>query len=360
MTLPRGCLVHLSAEVKKVVHVPVAVAGRIHTRKLAEEVLLEGKADLICMGRPMLADPDLTDKIRKGQDKQIIHCLSCDTCITGSPRVCVLNPELGREGQVEARASVAKRVLVVNGGPAGIEAARVAAMRGHHVTLWDEKASLGGRWSWLIKPYITNRLKMLAQLGVVVKLGKDITAQSVTAEKPDVVIAGPRLLPAVPEIIGIEVANSVQADEVLDGAAQVSGNMVVLGAGNAGLETASFLAKHGCRVVVIEESPALGAGLEGRIALTFSQQLMDRGVVFYRGAKVTRIEPHKVTFVDENGKSQRADMDYLVIALEKRPDNTSINSLKEGPYQVIAVTPYQQPLQYGVAFKEGTSIGRAI
>lgn len=362
MLLPRGCLVPLAAEIKSVVSVPVVAVGRIHTPRLAEEILQQGKADLIAMGRPMFVDPDLPKKAREGRDLEIRHCISCNVCMQsgGQPVVCLLNPELGREGETEVRASHPKRILVANGGPAGIEAARVAALRGHQVKLWDEKPKLSGRWSWLLKPYIVNRLNILAELGVEVKLGKAITPEILVADKPEVVIVGRGLRALIPSILGMENVQPTQANNVLEGDAEVEGNIVVLGAGNIGFEVSDLLVRRECQVRVIEEGSILGYGIEPLTRNVLRRRLVDRGVVFYRRARLTRVEARVVNFMDEQGTQRNLPFDHLVLAYDWEPDEELVESLRGGDYQLIPVGPYQQPSQYIQAFREGTSIGRAI
>jgi 2,4-dienoyl-CoA reductase-like NADH-dependent reductase (Old Yellow Enzyme family)/thioredoxin reductase len=363
MLMPRGCLVPLAAEIKSVVGVPVVTVGRIHSPRLAEEILQQGKADLIAMGRPLFADPDLPRKAREGREREIRHCISCNTCMrslsTGRV-ICLMNPELGREGIPEVKAPRPRRVLVVNGGPAGIEAARVAALRGHQVKLWDEKPSLGGRWSWLLKPYIASRLKLLAEMGVNVELGKTITPQAVTREKPEVVIAGVGLKPEIPLIPGMDEIEPVQANDILSEKKGVAGMAVVLGGGSTGFEVTNMLVQRGCQVCVVEEGSSLGVGLEPLTGNVLRRRLVGRGVVFHRRARITRIAGRTLVFTDERGAEQQISFDHLVLALDWQPEDSLVNSLRGGDYRLIPVGPYQQPVGYIRAFFEGTDIGREI
>ena len=364
MLMPRGCLVPLAAEIKGVVSVPVVTVGRIHSPRLAEEILKQGKADLIAMGRPLFADPDVPVKAREGREREIRHCISCNTCMRslsyGTPVVCLMNPELGREGTPEVKAPQPKRVLVVNGGPAGIEAARVAALRGHHVQLWDEKPSLGGRWSWMLTPYIADRLKLLQDLGVTVELGKTITPETIAVENPEVVIAGLGLKPGIPLITGMDEIEPVQADDVLAEKKIVTGRVVVLGGGNTGFEAANMLVQRGCRVCVVEEGNTLGAGLEPLTANVLRRQLISRGVVFYRRARIMRVTGGKLVFTSGDETEQQLSFDHLVLALDWQPEESFVESLRNGNYRLVPVNTYRQPERYTRAFHEGTAIGREI
>jgi NADPH-dependent 2,4-dienoyl-CoA reductase/sulfur reductase-like enzyme len=363
MLMPRGCLVPLAAEIKGVVGVPVVAVGRIHTPQLAEEVLRQGKADLIAMGRPLFADPDLPGKAREGRGRDIRHCISCNTCmlsLSSGPVTCLMNPELGHEGAPEVKALRPRRILVVNGGPAGIEAARVGALRGHQVKLWDEKPRLKCRWSWLLKPYLVNRLNTLAELGVEVALGKEITREAIAAAEPDVVVAGRGLKPPGLSFPGIDGVTAVYADDVLDGTADVAGRVVILGAGSAGFETADFLARRGHQVHVIEEGPTLGYGMEPLTRNVMRQRLVSRGVALHRRARISRIKRAAVEYVDEAGVSQQVPFDSLVLAHDWEPDETLVESLRGGGFRPIPVRPCQQPAQYVQVFREGSSIGRTL
>ncbi len=364
MLLPPGCLVPLAVEIKSVVSVPVEAVGRIHTPQLAERILQQGKADLIAMGRPLLADPDLPRKAKEGRDREIRHCISCNVCLqiwgTRESVICLVNPELGREGETEVKSHQPKRVLVLNPGPAGIEVARVAALRGHRVQVWNEKAKLNDRWSWLLKPYIANRLSLLASLDVKVELGKVITRQTVEAENPGVVIAGRGLRAITPSIPGIEAVRTIWANDILDGNTKVAGSIVVLGGGNFGFEVADFLVNKKCRLQVIEEGNSLVHGMEPLTRKGMRRRLVERGVIFYRRAHVTQVEAGLVSVVDEYGTEKSLPFDYLVLALNREPSSELLDLLQGGNYQLIAVGPSQEPLEYAQAFREGTSIGRAI
>ena len=363
MLMPRGCLVPLAAEIKSVVNVPVVAVGRIHTPRLAEEILQQGKADLIAMGRPLFADPDLPRKAREGREREIRHCISCNTCmssLSAGPVICLMDPELGREGIPEVKATQPRRVLVVNGGPAGIEAARVAALRGHQVKLWDDKPSLVGRWSWMLKPYIGSRLKLLAEMGVTVELGKTITPEAIAREKPEVVIAGRGLKPEIPLIPGIDDMEPVQADDILAGRREVTGVVAILGGGNTGFEVANMLARRGCQVRVVEEGATLGVGLEPLTGNVLRRQLAGRGVAFYRRARIKRIAGRTLVFDDERGDEQQIPFDHLVLALDWQPEDSLVDSLRGGDYRLIPVGPYQQPVRYVQAFLEGTAVGQEI
>ncbi|MCX5998150.1 MAG: FAD-dependent oxidoreductase, partial [Chloroflexi bacterium] len=260
---PRGCNVPLAEGVKKAVGVPVAVAGRLDDPLVADEVLVLGKADLIAMARGLLADPDLPNKALKGEFREIRKCIACNVCIDlegTKPIACTVNPEAGREREMRISAAPrSKRVMVIGAGPAGLEAARVAALRGHHVSLYEENDRIGGQWVLAAKPpHKGDHLGLLdymswhlAKLGVEVHLGQNVTEAMVERLKPDVVVLAAGAVPLVPPIPGVKRDAATTACDVLKGRA-VGHRVLVVGVGMTGLETAELLAEQGKEVVVVE------------------------------------------------------------------------------------------------------------
>jgi len=364
--LPRGCLVPFAAEIRKVVQIPVITAGRINDPKLADTILKEGKADLIAMGRPLMADPDLPRKALEGRHNEIRRCIACNTCILFTPdqvhqsRVCLLNPELGREGEPETRATNPKKLLVIGGEPAGLEAARVASIRGHDVTLWDENENLGGRWSWLIKPYIREQLIALKQLGVKVELGKSINSQSVASFHPDAVIATMGLTPVFPHIPGIGQDNVFTANDVLEEKAKVRGKVVILGGGNIGCQCASFLHRKVADITMIESGPMMGHGLELNTARVFADNLLNWKVRVLNNTEVISIGSNMVLIKDKDGKEKVIQADNVILALGSKPDDELIESLKSSDFKLFPVTPCERPQDAYKSSQEGASIARKI
>ncbi|MEK7847901.1 MAG: FAD-dependent oxidoreductase, partial [Chloroflexota bacterium] len=277
----RGCLVSLAAAIKKEVRLPVMTAGRIIDPQQAEDILQKGEADLIAFGRGLLADPDLPRKAQEGRMGDIRKCITCMSCQNevfgaSAPMICLINPETGHEGETEGKAAQPKKVLIIGAGPAGLEAARVAAVRGHQVTVWEPAKAMGGRWSWLMHGYIAEQSRTLKGLGVTVVTGKNVTRRAVSALRPAAVLftqaAGPQHLP------GVEGDCVVLADDVMEGRKQVSGRVVVLGAGSTGCEVALHLRRRGVEVVLVEGSPRIAYGLEMNTRRALTQQLAAEGI----------------------------------------------------------------------------------
>ncbi len=264
--VPRGAFVYLAEALKEVVSVPVGVSSRINEPRLAARIIGEKRADLVLLGRPLMTDPYFPKKAEEGDLDDIRMCIACNRCLDQifgglmgavegeHPIICSVNAELGREGEKRTVPVAApKKVLVVGGGAAGMEAARVAALRGHKVTLWEAKGRLGGALmpgaAAPHKQEINNLIAFLShqtrKLGVSVQLSKEATPEDVVGERADEVIVATGGLPMIPEIPGLGGKNVVTAVEALTGEEEAGEEVVIIGGGMVGCETAEFLAGKG-------------------------------------------------------------------------------------------------------------------
>ena len=266
-TLPQGCMVDLAARVKQVSTIPVITVGKLGYPELAERVLLEGKADFIALGRPLLADPEWANKVRQGREADIIPCIGdhegCEVRTDLRKYVsCSVNPMTGMEKDFAIQPSTGrkKKVLVVGGGPGGMEAARVAALRGHDVVLWEKENALGGNLLPASAPDFKKdyrRLKdyfirQVKKVGVTVELGKKATPELIRAMHPDCVFIASGGIPIVPKIPGVDQPKVVTAIDVLLGRRETGELVVVIGGGTVGSETALYLAQKGKLVTIVE------------------------------------------------------------------------------------------------------------
>jgi NADPH-dependent 2,4-dienoyl-CoA reductase/sulfur reductase-like enzyme len=245
-SLPPGCLVHLASAIKKVVTIPVITVGRIGDPLLAESILRQGKADLIAMGRALIADPELPKKAKEGRFDEIRPCLACRSCfdrILQKARVtCVVNASLGQERNLPIPpAQKLKKVLVIGGGPAGLEVSRIATQRGHRVVLYEKEDKLGGQLQLasipLYKQGISSLTKFLVsqitKLGVEVHVGRKVTADIVSKIGPDLVVVATGNIPIIPDIPGVQRTNVSLAIDVLAGKKAVGEIVVIIGGGRS-------------------------------------------------------------------------------------------------------------------------------
>jgi NADPH-dependent 2,4-dienoyl-CoA reductase/sulfur reductase-like enzyme len=359
-----GCLVPLASEIRREVKIPVMVAGRINTPKLAEAIVEAQKADLVVLGRALLADPDFPRKALAGKTREIRTCLACNTCVQAErgmgPVRCLMNPELAREGETEPKASAVKNVVVLGGGPAGLEAARVARLRGHRVALWDENEKLGGRWSWLVKPYVKEMVSQLRQLGVRVELGKSFDLGALSQVAPDVVVATAGKAVRVPQVPGVDGHNVRHADDVLEGRGDVGQKVAILGAGNIGFEVTEFLSRKRIQLNIIDSATEAGYGVERDPKKILTDRFRDRGIRIWTDSKVVRITEDRVYFKDSEDRERSVEADTVVLALGSEADPRTIETLREGAFELYTVGYCERPEGVYSSTQEGASIARQI
>jgi 2,4-dienoyl-CoA reductase-like NADH-dependent reductase (Old Yellow Enzyme family)/thioredoxin reductase len=370
MALPRGNLVHLAAEIKEVVGVPVIAAGRINNPELAEEILRQGKADLVSMGRALLADPYLPRKAAAGALDEINRCTACDECINklffSEEIACSVNAALGREEEYRIeKAEVARRVLVVGGGPAGMEAARVSALKGHEVILYEKSDRLGGQLNLAAVPPHKEEIKnviaylepQIRKLGVKVMLGEEVTPLLVEKIKPDVVFIATGSVPIIPENLGGD--NVLTANDVLAGVASVGGKVVVIGGGMVGAETAEFLAERGKKVTVLEMLGRIGVDMVPIVIMLLYRRLKELGVVMITNAKVKEIKGNSVVY-EKDEKKQTLEADSVVLAMGSKPNIGLMKMLEGRVHKLYAIGDAKEPSNVLNAIHEGSRLAREI
>ena len=320
--------VHCAAAVKKVSKLPVIAVGKI--KFALEEVLREGKADLVAMARPLICDPDLPVKIMEERQEEIRSCLSCNEChgrVWFNHRIgCAFNPEAGNEidGEV-TRAAARKRVVVVGGGPAGCEAARVAALRGHEVILLERSSSLGGRINiaaalpdrddyFAVPLFFTVQLDTL---GVDVRLKTEATAETVLALEPDAVVVATGTRPWLPDIPGAASASVWQMEQVITRAPELGRRVVVLDYDHhvAPMATADLLATRGIEVELVTPLPMVGAEVEINTQNVYYRRMAEHGVRIRTNMVAVGIKERRVLLENRfsGERAELTDVDAVVV-----------------------------------------------
>ena len=348
---PYGFFVKIAGDIKKAVHVPVSAVGRIVDAEMAARVIESGMADIVAMGRPLLADPDWGTKIAAGKACDIRRCISCNKGCTDAIQnrqflSCVLNAENGYENTRSIQpAAQKKKIAVLGGGPAGLEAARVAALRGHDVTLFEKTTTLGGQLNIACVPPRKEEMRRAAQdlihavcnAGVHLCMGQTRTAEQLKDAGFEAVINAVGAHSAAPRIPGIDSVNVADAWKVLAGEQQVYGTVAVIGGGMVGCETAEYLAARGCKVSVIEMMDKIAAGESSTILPTLLENYKTYGVEQYPSHKVKEFRMDAVVCENKDGAEVTIPCDYIVLAMGARSNEFDAAALEAASIPVYSV-----------------------
>ena len=377
MSYEEGWKICLAEEIKSVVKIPVIGVGVIRTPMVAEKFLKEGRVDFLALGRALLADPHWPNKAREGRVDEIIKCISCNMgCIGG--RIfrglairCAVNPATGREREYRSLepAIRKKKVLVVGGGPSGMEAARTAKMRGHRVTLAEKNARLGGQLRFAAVPpgkdkitwYSDYLIGQVKKLRVKVQLKQPVTVSYVQKLKPDVVICATGTRQWIPEIPGIQDPRVMKAWEVLEGGKKVEGvHVVVAGGGAVGCETALFLATPNRKVTIVEMLQDIALDMEPINRMDLLEKIEEAGIQVLVGRTLRQIEEEGILIVDRKGREDKIQADQVVLALGVKPDDSLFQKLEGKVKELYLIGDSCQPGNIMEATYHGSRVARLI
>jgi 2,4-dienoyl-CoA reductase-like NADH-dependent reductase (Old Yellow Enzyme family)/thioredoxin reductase len=343
--IPRGVNVYLAEQFKQNLHVPVTTVGSINM-DMAEEILAAEKADMVAMIRTVIADPECVEKARSGRGEEIRPCLRCDTCLTRStsyllPTRCSVNPVAGREAQFMNWPAPArkKKVVVVGGGPAGMEAAKTAAARGHEVVLFEKASELGGTLEIAAAPpfkedirkYLQWAKKMTMKTpGLEVRLSTPADVGAVSAEKADALVIAVGAEPLIPPVPGIDRKNVVWAGDVDTGRTALGNSVLVVGAGMTGCETALHLAQQGKKVTIIDmlplEDTSQGSAIYNHMVLR--SLLEETGVDLKGEVRLAAVVETGAVVKEKDGAERTIECDAIVISVGVRPRNEVVDELR--------------------------------
>jgi len=376
--IPPGHWLHLAAEMKKVLKIPVAMAYRLSKPEIAEKAIEEGVLDYWEMCRPMLSDPYLPKKVAEGRPEDIAPCISCnqgcmDNIFNDEEICCIINPHLGKEGDPAYEAKPAeepKKVFVIGGGPGGMEAARMAAERGHSVTLFEKEHELGGQLFIAALPpykheidsareYLEGQLK---KSKVEVRTGVKADVKMIEEEKPDVVIVATGAVPAVPNIKGIDGDNVISAEDILWKRKEVKGKEVlVIGGGRVACETAEVLADNGNKVTLVRQGRKMGSKIGPVQRARLFTRLRQKGVAFMTEVKkYEEISPEGLILVDKEGDRRIIKADKIVHGVGMKADKELAGELEGKVRALYKIGDCIKPGEITDAVDDGTRVGCEI
>ncbi len=374
MGWPEGQLVPLAEAIRREVSIPVSVTSRLPPA-LGERLLREGRLDLLTLGRALVADPELPRKLAEGRESEVVPCIYCNECLDPALRqpaaLCAVNPALGCEGEpAPVPAPARRRVWVVGGGPAGLAAARAAALRGHSVELFEAGTALGGQMLLASKPAAAEQtlerlrdylVHEVERLGVEVHLRTRWSAERLDEGAPDAVILASGARPAAPELPGIGDPRVVQAVDLLAGAApQGAASAVVIGGGLVGCETALWLARRGSQVALVERGAQLAARVSADLRTHLLWAVAEAGVGVYTGTEATAIDAAGVSCRDAAGEPLHLPAERIVLAAGAEADDGLWGEVEGRLPKTFRIGDCRRPRNIRHALTEGYRAGTAV
>lgn len=359
---------------KNKLNAPIIGVGRIHNLEVAEEIIRDGKADMVNVGRQLLADPHWVEKIRTKRVQDINPCQCCNTCIwtfreEQAPIKCVINPGLGKESEyVILPAEKKKKVVVVGGGPAGMEAAIITAKRGHNVTLFEKDEKLGGLLRWqeklpqkpTIKLLIDYLCREVNKAGVQVNTGTKCSPFAIVSEAPDTVIIAAGSKPIRPDIPGAGLECVVSALDILMDQERAGDRIVMIGGGLVACDTAALLAEQGKKVTILEKRSAIAPELYPFQSHEICIKLGAKGVDMWTNVKSEEIVEESIIVTDRWGRSYEIEADTIIIAVGSIPEDHLLKELRGVIPELYGIGDCIGARRMMDAFHEGAEIGFKI
>jgi 2,4-dienoyl-CoA reductase-like NADH-dependent reductase (Old Yellow Enzyme family)/thioredoxin reductase len=376
MFVPRGSMLPFAAAIREAVDVPVMAVGRLDDPELAGHAVATGEADLICIGRGLIAEPDWAAKVSEGRLSDLRPCIACNACVDlvgrGERARCSVNPEVGRELTWGVRPAAEPRdVMVVGSGPAGLEAARVARLRGHRVSLWERSEKLGGKLEVAglapskaeVLRFRDYQVRLMGELGVEIHTGVEVTPERIAAEGPDAVIVAVGAEPLVPPIPGIGGELVHDAVALLHGevALEPGRRLAIVGGSATGCELAEMAVAAGCEVTILELRGSIGHGIEAITRRRLIGDLRRAGVAILTTAKVVGVDPGAVLF-ETDGEIREVGVDLVALALGWRSGGSALADAleREGGLEIHILGDALAPADFVHAINSGADAGLIV
>jgi 2,4-dienoyl-CoA reductase-like NADH-dependent reductase (Old Yellow Enzyme family)/thioredoxin reductase len=377
MRSPEGWKSYIWEAIKKAVKVPTIAGGGHRTPEHCEKIVAKGIADFVFLARQLLADPEWPMKAHEGRGKEICKCISCLECHafrTGraTETHCAVNVALGREKELGeiGPAQVKKKIMIVGAGPGGMEAARIAALRGHQVALYDKRREVGGNLLLASIPPGKDKLlwfrdyeaNQLSKLNVTLKLGIEVSDELIHKTKLDALIIATGSNPILPKIPGVNSEKVFTAWDILGGKKKFNGQRVVVAGGSiVGAETAEFLAEQGNRVTIVEMLPGIAGDMEVINRRGLIDALEAKRVTMITEHEVDEITDKGVVITDKReGEKRVIEADWVILAMGSKPNNQLANALTGEIPQVYLVGDCKEPRTILAAVYEGASAAMQI
>lgn len=372
-----GCMANMAAQAKAAVNIPVIGVGRLDNPRVAARAVSEGSMDIAAIGRGLLADPQWVDKLQFGDPQDIRPCVGCyDGCFAAYSKFrnisCALNPASGREAAYRLTPALKPlNVMVVGGGIAGMEAARVASLRGHRVTLHEKNHTLGGTVNQAAVPEFKKDLRRLLvwyqrqmeKTGVAVKMNSTMTPEKISTLAPDVIFAATGAHPIVPPLPGMDQKMVITAVDLLRGTTPPGNNVMVIGGGLAGCEVAIWLAEKGKKVTVVEmldQVMAGGASVPTQVKM-MTMDLMNRfGVKILTSTRLDHITENEVALMSKQGQLTKLATDTVALAIGMTPETVLADALDSTPFRVYRMGDCRSPKNVMNAVWDAYEIARFI